>query len=302
MCTALRFILALCCLASTWGNCLSAQDRTIELWPAEQIPGRIAAVGAEADTTSVGGKEVAGRPVIRLGNVATPMVTLFPATGDKQTGAAVLVCPGGGYNILAYDLEGTEVCQWLNSIGVTGVLLKYRVPRAAKEGRPLEPLQDGQRALSLIRSNAAQWGIDPARIGVLGFSAGGNLAARLSTNYAQRSYDPLDKIDAVNCKPDFSILIYPAYLFDKDNEALAASDLPVTPETSPTFMAMSFDDPIGPENVLRYALALKKVNVPTELHLYPTGGHGYGLRRTYQMASTWPERCQEWMQASGWLK
>jgi acetyl esterase/lipase len=278
-----------------------AAEKSINVWPAKP-PGRIAAVGEEADTSGPDGRAVAGKPVIRLGNVSTPMLTVFSPPQDKNTGAAVMVCPGGGYNILAYDLEGTEVCQWLNSIGVTGVLLKYRVPRAEKEGRPLEPLQDAQRGLKLIRAHAQDWGIDPERIGVLGFSAGGNLAARLSTGYARATYENSDAIDAVSCRPDFAILIYPAYLFDKESDQLVASDLPVTAETSPTFMAMAFDDRVGPENVLRYAMALKKVEVPTELHLYPTGGHGFGLRKTEAPVTWWPERCADWMQASGWLK
>ncbi len=278
-----------------------AAEKSINVWP-DKPPGRIAAVGEEADTSGPDGRAVAGKPVIRLGNVSTPMLTVYSPPQDKNTGAAVMICPGGGYNILAYDLEGTEVCQWLNSMGVTGVLLKYRVPRAEKEGRPLEPLQDAQRGLKLIRSHAQDWGIDPQRIGVLGFSAGGNLAARLSTSYARATYENSDAIDAASCRPDFAILIYPAYLFDKESDQLVASDLPVTAETPPTFMAMAFDDRVGPENVLRYAQALKKVEVPTELHLYPTGGHGFGLRKTEAPVTWWPERCAEWMQASGWLK
>lgn len=278
-----------------------AAEKSLQVWDVKP-PGRITAKGEEADTSGPDGRNVAGKPVIRLGNVSTPMLTIFSPTQEKNTGAAVMVCPGGGYNILAYDLEGTEVCQWLNSIGVTGVLLKYRVPRAEQEGRPVEPLQDAQRGLKLIRAHAKEWGIDPQRIGVLGFSAGGNLAARLSTNYARPTYEQSDAVDAQSCRPDFAILIYPAYLFDKDDTELVANDLPITAETSPTFMAMAFDDRVGPENVLRYAMALKKVEVPTELHLYPTGGHGFGLRKTEAPVTWWPDRCAEWMQASGWLK
>lgn len=278
-----------------------AAEKSLQVWDGRP-PGHIAAKGEEADTSGPDGRQVAGKPVIRLGNVSTPMLTVYSPTKETNTGAAVMVCPGGGYNILAYDLEGIEVCQWLNSIGVTGVLLKYRVPRAEQEGRPIEPLQDAQRGLKLIRAHAKEWGIDPQRIGVLGFSAGGNLAARLSTNYARQTYEKNDVVEAQSCRPDFAILIYPAYLFDKDSNELTANDLPITTETSPTFMAMAFDDRVGPENVLRYAMALKKVEVPTELHLYPTGGHGFGLRKTEAPATWWPDRCAEWMQASGWLK
>ncbi len=288
------------CLTTSDSMLSLAQEKSIKIWPS-QPPGRTAAVGEEADTTGPEGRPVAGQPVIRLGNVSTPMLTVYSPPQDKNTGAAVMVCPGGGYNILAYDLEGTEVCQWLNSIGVTGVLLKYRVPRADKDSRPIEPLQDAQRGLRLVRSQADEWGIDPQRIGVLGFSAGGHLAARLSTGYAEKTYELSQAADALSCRPDFSILIYPAYLFDKGSDALVASDLPVTSKTPPTFLAMAFDDQVGPENILRFALALKEVDVPTELHLYPAGGHGFGLRKTDQPVTWWPERCEEWMKASGFL-
>ena len=282
-----------------------AQPEMMKIWAGDP-PGRIAAQGQEADTTPADGRKVAGKSVIRLGNVATPMLTVFSPPADKHTGAAVMVCPGGGYNILAWDLEGTEVCEWLNTIGVTGVLLKYRVPRAKNDGapnvaRPLEPLQDAQRAMGMLGKNAATWNIDPDRIGVLGFSAGGNLAARLCTNYAQRLYPEVDSADALSCRPDFAILIYPAYLFDKKSDELIAADLPVNSKTPPTFMTMAFDDGVGPENILRYGLALKKVEVPVEVHLYPTGGHGFGLRKTDAPVTSWPERCAEWLQASGWL-
>lgn len=278
-----------------------AQEPTVlEVWP-NQPPGRIAAQGEEADTSTAESNQVAGRPVIRLGNVSTPTLTVYSPPADRNTGAAVLVCPGGGYNILAWDLEGTEVCEWLNSIGVTGILLKYRVPRPAGEPRPVEPLQDAQRSLGLVRQHADKWGIDPQRIGVLGFSAGGNLAAKLSNNFQQRQYAAIDATDEISCRPNFSILIYPAYLFDNNDPALVADDLPVSSETPPAFLTMAFDDRVGPENILRYALALKQVDVPVEVHLYPTGGHGYGLRKTEQAATTWPARCEEWLRASGWL-
>src|SRR5206468_9683787 len=151
-------------------------------------------------------------PVQRVANVTRPTLTVFKPSKDKDTGAAVLVCPGGGYNILAFDKEGTEVAEWLNSIGVSGVVLKYRVPRRKDLPKHQAPLQDAQRAVSLIRSHAGEWGIDAKRIGVLGFSAGGHLSATLSTNYDQRAYSPIDEADKVSCRPDFTVLIYPAYL------------------------------------------------------------------------------------------
>ena len=159
---------------------------------------------------------------------------------------------------------------------------------------------DAQRALSIVRSRAAEWGIQPDRIGVLGFSAGGNLAARLATTYSTRVYEPLDEIDRVSCRPDFAVLVYPAYLFT-EGDALLADNLPVTTETPPMFLTMAFDDRVGPDNILRMGLALKRADVKCEVHLYPSGGHGYGLRESEHQATPWPDRCASWMQAMGWL-
>lgn len=273
-------------------------EESMPLWPTTP-PGPSAAEGEERDTSGPDGRNVEGKPVIRLGHVSSPMLTIYSPTADKHTGAAVIVCPGGGYHILAYDLEGTEVCQWLNSIGVTAVLLKYRVPRDGKD-IPLGPLMDAQRAVSVVRKNAKAWNIDPGRIGVLGFSAGGHLAASVSTNYTIRAYDRIDEADEVSCRPDFAVLIYPAYLYSKDKpDELVSKEVPVDEKTPPMFLTMAFDDRVGPENILRMGLALKQHGVPAEVHLYPTGGHGYGLRPSEHQATTWPERCAAWMKASG---
>lgn len=285
------------------GQQQSSELRTIPLWNGN-VPGIVAAKGQERDTTDAEGRMVAGKPVVRLGDVSEPMLTVYPADEQKNTGAAVMVCPGGGYNILAYDLEGSEVCEWLNSIGVTGILLKYRVPRPAGEGRadgpPVGPLMDAQRALSIVREHAQEWGIRSDRIGVLGFSAGGNLAARLATNFETRAYDLLEEVDQVSCRPDFAVLVYPAYLFEEKDE-LIAPNLPISDRTPPMFLTMAFDDRVGPENILRMGIALKRQEIPAEVHLYPTGGHGYGLRPSEHQATTWPERCEAWMRANGWL-
>ncbi len=286
------------CLLSI--NSSAGHEPERDVWP-DSPPGVIAADGEERDTTGDDGREVAGKRVIRLGHVSKPTITVYPAPADINTGAAVLVCPGGGYSILAYDLEGSEVCEWLNSIGVTGVLLKYRVPRPADEDRPLGPLMDAQRAMSMIRANAANWHIDPSRIGVLGFSAGGHLAARLSTSFHERAYEKIDAVDETSCRPDFTVLIYPAYLFDTKSTELVASSLDINSETPPMFLTMAFDDRVGPDNILRMGIALKQHEVPAEVHLYPTGGHGYGLRPSEHQASTWPARCEAWMAANGWL-
>lgn len=273
----------------------------IQLWPGKP-PGETTTKGPEADTSKPGDNQVAGKPVIRLGNVSQPTVTLYRPDPSKDTGTTVLVCPGGGYYILAMDLEGTEVCEWLNSVGVSAALLKYRVPRANRDAKPVEPLQDAQRALSLLRHDAGKFGIRPDRIGVLGFSAGGHLAAALSTGHGERRYRPIDVADAVSCRPDFSVLIYPAYLTDKDRGDAVAADLPVTTNTPPTFISISQDDPVRVENALGYAAALQKAQVPMELHVYPKGGHGYGLRRTAEPVTTWSDRATDWMRSRGWLE
>jgi acetyl esterase/lipase len=270
----------------------------LPLWPGE-VPGEKTELPPEANTSKPGDHGVGGQPVMRIGNVSKPTITLFPAPQDKATGTAVVVCPGGGYNILAWDLEGTEVCEWLNSIGITGVLLKYRVPGRKDQPPRLAPLQDAQRALGLVRQHAAEWGIDPKRVGILGFSAGGHLAANVSNNYESRAYPAVDDADKLSCRPDFSVLIYPAYLTVKDKADELAPELKVTAQTPPTFMAMAEDDPIRVEGPIFYSLALKKEKVPFELHIYPTGGHGYGLRPSEHNVTTWPARVADWLRTTG---
>lgn len=286
-----------CCLLAlhlTLPTVASCQS-IVNLWPEGQMPGRVTATGTESDTSTAESNRVAGKSVIRLGNVAEPTLAVY-LPKENNTGAAVLICPGGGYHILAMDLEGTEVAEWLNTLGVAGIVLKYRVPRGGTDV-PAEPLMDAQRALSLIRSRAAEWSIDPQRIGVLGFSAGGNLAARLSTSHARPAYPAIDGIDQASPLPDFSLLIYPAYLFDKDapTDKLLTDNLPIDEHTPPAFITMAQDDPVDSENALRYALALKRASRPVELHLYASGGHGYGLRPTEVPATRWTEPAAAWL-------
>jgi len=279
----------------------SEQLKTLELWPA-MPPGGPAEPGEEHDVTGPKDNVVAGRPVVRLGNVSKPTITVYKPAADRDTGAALLVCPGGAYRILASDLEGTEVCAWLNSIGVTGILLKYRVPgRPGETGHP-GPLQDAQRALGLVRHNAGDWKIDPKRIGVLGFSAGGHLAASLSNNYQERTYPKVDEADSASCRPDFTVLVYPAYLtLAKEGDQLAP-EMKVSGDTSPTFISIAADDPVRVENAMYYALALRKAKVPLELHVYTAGGHGYGLRPQSNLPVTsWPERLADWMRSRSLL-
>jgi len=273
----------------------------IPLWP-KGAPNENGTVGEEHDTTKPGEGLVSGQRVIRLGNVSKPNITLYRPSKEKDTGTAVVVCPGGGYSILAMDLEGTEICEWFNSIGVTGVLLKYRVPTRPGDDKHVLPLQDAQRALSLVRFHAKEWDLDPKRIGVLGFSAGGHLTASVSTTFDRRAYEPVDEADQVSCRPDFSMPIYPAYLALKDQDNKLAPDLTVTSNTPPTFLIQAEDDGVRVENSLFYYFALKNAKVPVEMHLYPTGGHGYGLRPSDKLISSWPQRAEEWMRASGLLR
>lgn len=272
----------------------------IQLWQTTP-PGKIAAKGQERDTSDESSRKVEGRWVVRLGDISSPSVTIHPAPAHKNTGTTVVVCPGGGYHILAWNLEGTEVCQWLNSIGVNAALLKYRVPRADKDQVPVEPLQDLQRAISMLRGRAQEFSLNPQKIGVLGFSAGGHLCARAATNYAARAYEAADDTDKISCRPDFALLIYPAYLFDKKLDGQLASDLPVDAQTPPMFLTMAQDDPIDSQNVLSMARALGRVKVPCELHLFPSGGHGFGLRPNHHRATHWPELATNWLQTQGLL-
>jgi acetyl esterase/lipase len=282
----------------------AADPKPIDLWPG-QAPGEKGDIGEEIDKTK-GTKDEKVPPekyVIRLGNVSKPTITVYRPPADKDTGAAIVVCPGGGYNILAYDLEGSEVCKWLNGFGVTGVLLKYRVPARKGMEKHAAALQDVQRAIGMVRHRAKEFGVDPKKIGVLGFSAGGHLSAAASNIYEKRTYEPVDDADKESCRPDFAVLIYPAYLASKEDLTKVSPELKVTKETPPTFIAMTQDDPIKIENVYTYALALKAVKVPCEAHVYATGGHGYGLRPGPNPVSTdWPKRVEAWMANMGWLK
>ncbi len=266
----------------------------LDVWPSN-APGEKGDIGPEVFQPP----QKEAKPVKRLTNVTRPTITVYRPKTAANTGAAVLVCPGGGYRILAMDLEGEEVAEWLNSIGVTGIVLKYRVPARKGQSNHLAPLQDAQRAMSLVRAHAQEWDIDPHRIGILGFSAGGHLAAMTSTNYDKRQYEALDATDQITCRPDFAVLVYPAYLTAGDR---LAPEIRVNAHTPPTFFAQAGDDPIGAEGSIAMFLALRKAKVPAELHVYTAGGHGFGLRPSGKPAATWPQRCEEWLRATGVLK
>ncbi len=276
-----------------------AAEPILDVWPGKP-PGETTEIGPERLLEQKPNE----KQVKRLTDVTKPTVTVFRPAKEKDTGAAVLICPGGGYNILAWDLEGEEVAAWLNSLGITGVVLKYRVPRRPgqpKDKPPIGPLQDAQRAMSLVRSKASEMGIDPKRIGILGFSAGGHLSASVCTNFDRRAYEPLDEIDKVSCRPDFAVLVYPAYLTVEGKDELAEG-IRVTKETPPTFLAHAGNDPIKADNSVVFYLALKRVGVSAELHVYTLGGHGFGLRPSELPCSTWPQRCAEWFLAQGIIR
>lgn len=279
------------------------QPLTVNVWPGRP-PGETAEIGEEKDLTKETDGKVAGRRMIRLGNVSTPTLKVFRPSKEKDTGASVVIAPGGGYHILAWDLEGEEVAEWLNSLGVTGIVLKYRVPRRPGQPGdqpPIGPLQDAQRAISLVRSKAEEWKLDPNRIGLLGFSAGGHLAASAGTHFDRRAYEALDGVDKVSCRPDFLVLVYPGYLANAEGTGLRP-DLRVTQDTPRTFLVHAGDDPVTVDSSIQFYRALKQAKVPADLHVYSTGGHGYGLRKTDEPVTTWPERCAEWMRKAGLLK
>jgi acetyl esterase/lipase len=272
---------------------------TLPVWPGV-APGAPANPPAEADTTTAKDNLIAGRPLVRLGNVSVPTLTLYKAK-HSSSGPAVVVFPGGGYTILAMDLEGTEVCDWLNSAGINCVLLKYRVPNTGPYPKSAAALEDAQRALGLVREHAQEWGIDPQRVGVLGFSAGAHLAAALSTHFDQRLYDPIDAADKLSCRPDFALVIYPGYLAIADKNFAANPEINPTANTPPTFLVQAEDDPVHVENAVVYFLQLKNAKVPAELHIYAQGGHGYGLRRTALPVTAWPQAAQTWLHTIGVL-
>jgi acetyl esterase/lipase len=267
----------------------------VKLWPGK-APGDTGGIGEEKMESKPGDK------VQRLTNVSIPTITVTRPAKDKDTGAAVVIAPGGGYSILAWTHEGEDVATWLNSIGVTAVLLKYRVPRRPddpKDKPPVGALMDAQRAIGLVRNNAKEWGIDPKRIGFLGFSAGGHLTGWASTNYEKRAYDPIDDADKVSCRPDFAVLIYPGGLIVKDKDELSP-EIKVTKDTPPSFLAHAGDDKA--ENSVRYYLALRKEGVKAEMHIYASGGHGFGMIKKNHPSDEWTQQCAEWMRDQGFLK
>ncbi len=272
---------------------------TVALWPGKAPD--------EADGKAIPPEAITGaepKSVLRIQNVSRPTITISRPTkvfASRPNGAAVIVCPGGGYSILAARKEGTEIVQWLNSLGITGVVLKYRVPRRQKDDaqKHHHALQDAQRAMGLVRLHAKDWGIDPNRVGILGFSAGGHLAATACNNYEKRTYDPVDEADRLSCRPDFAVLIYPAYLIEGKGysgldkiDPLQYAEAMSKEATPPTFIAVSEADGFAGTGIA-YFVALAKAKVPAALHVYPGGGHGTGMQ-AYPL-SRWGDEAAQWM-------
>jgi acetyl esterase/lipase len=280
----------------------------VPIWPGA-VPDAQSATAPETTTTD--DSLIAGKRVVAVNNVSRPTMTVY-SSKENNTGVAVVVFPGGGYQILAIDLEGTEVCDWLTSGGITCVLLKYRVPNSGPRWEdqcecqvyPKSPLalEDAQRTLRLVRSHAAEWHIDPHKIGVLGFSAGGHLVAAMSARFQQRLYAPVDAADKESCRPDFAVALYPGQLWIDDKKFELNPEVHVTDKTPPTFLIQAEDDPVDSvRNSLVYYIALKKVGVPIEMHLYAHGGHAFGLRLTKFPITAWPQSVETWLGTIGMI-
>lgn len=271
---------------------------SLHLWPPGAAPLAVVSDKPEGYLPLEPGQDP---DITRLANVAEPTLSVYSPPPERRTKTAVLILPGGGYHILAMRHEGTQVAEWLNSLGVTAAVLKYRVPAPPGEPAQLRPLLDAQRALVLLRSRASDLGLDPGRIGVLGFSAGGHLAACVLCQGNRRGQGYPDAAGEPSCRPDFGILIYPAYLAasepGRERPSIVADQKP-----GPVFFVHAADDPLGPENSLEFFLALRRAGVPGELHVYQQGGHGFGMLRQGRPVNDWPTRCAEWMQAQGWLE
>jgi len=289
---------------------VSGQSKVIDIWNGK-VPGAIRNPDYHQTVDSLNNW-------IKMRFVTEPTLDVYPAPAEKATGTAVIICPGGGYYGLAIAHEGAEIAQWLNSLGITAFVLKYRLPSdAIMADKSVGPMQDGQKAIRVVRERAREWKINPEKIGIMGFSAGGHLASTLSTHFNEKVYDPAETISA---RPDFSLLIYPVISMDagithsgsrsnllgenpsSDRVKHFSNELQVTSETPPAFLIHSLDDTIVPvQNSIGYTLALQQRHVPCELHIYQSGGHGYGLGRSKNTESSWPEACRKWLEARGFL-
>ncbi len=279
----------------------AAEMETIPVWPGRP-PGETKQLPPEEDVFQEDDPLVGGRRIIKLTNVSRPTLSVYRPPAGRDTGAAVIICPGGGHHILAFDHEGTEVAQWLNTFGVSGIVLKYRVPTRTPDRRWEAAVQDAQRAVRVVRARAADWKIDPQRIGILGFSAGGETAGLTAILHSQRQYPTQDDIDRIDGRPNFAVLVYPAGFCDSDRPWQLSRPFPIDESTPPMFFVHAFDDEVPVSNSVLLFRELKKHGVAAELHAYASGGHGFGMRQTGHPCDRWPDRCQEWLTDQGWLK
>jgi acetyl esterase/lipase len=276
----------------------AAEPVVIDLWPGK-TPGDIGIPGQE--TSRIIQSPLEG-PTKLITNVTKPTLTIYQCEREKNTGTAMIICPGGGYWNLYWETEGEEVAAWLNSAGMTGIILKYRCPRRPGEAPgdpPLGPQLDAQRAVSLVRSRAAEWRINPRRIGMVGFSAGGHLALATATGFVKRKYEPIDAVDQVSCRPDFAAVCYSGYLRTHEKDELWPG-LQIPAGTPPIMLSHTSDDNRSyggsiPDNSVIMYLALKRAGVPAELHVYASGDHGFGVRQNEQLPSSWPKLCVNWL-------
>lgn len=305
-----KLVAAMICVIATVGS-LSAQVQVIELWNGK-VPGAVQSVEFKQHVDTTAGW-------VDKHSIDTPDLYFYPAPEEKARGTAVVICPGGGYSGLAIRHEGLEVAQWFNSVGITAFVLTYRQPDdAIMENKSIGPLQDGQRAIRLVRRHAKEWGIDPEKIGIMGFSAGGHVASTISVHYNEKAYEPDDSTSA---RPDFSLLIYPVISMDStithwgsrvnllgnhpapEQVKHFSNELQINAQTPPAFLVHSMDDDVVPvQNSIDYVLALKKYKIPCELHLYQSGGHGYGMAPGAGTQSAWPEACRKWLEMRGLLE
>ncbi len=301
-----KLVVALICVIATIGS-LSAQVQVIDLWNGK-VPGAIQSDEFKQNVDTTAGW-------IDKHSIVKPDLYFYPAPAEKATGTAVVICPGGGYSGLAIRHEGLQVAQWFNSVGITAFVLTYRQPDdAIMENKSIGPLQDGQRAIRLVRRHAKEWGINPEKVGIMGFSAGGHVASTISTHYNEKVYDA---IDSTSARPDFSLFIYPVISMDStithsgsrvnllgssptpEQVMHFSNELQVNEQTPPAFVVHSLDDDVVPvQNSIKYALAMKKHHVACELHIYESGGHGYGMAPGGSTQSMWPEVCLKWLDAN----
>jgi acetyl esterase/lipase len=294
------------CLSTLGLGTAADQRLTVDIWPGK-VPGDVGI--ADQEVSRIHQSPILGGPTRLITNVTRPTLTIYQPAKDKNTGTAMLICPGGGYHDLYWELEGEEVAAWLNSLGMTGIILKYRCPRRPgdiKGEPPLGPLLDAQRAVSLVRRRAAEWEIDPQRIGMVGFSAGGHLALVTATSFEKRMYEPIDAIDKASCRPDFAILCYSGYLKAKDRNEISPS-IHIPANTPPIFLAHANDDSekVGGSNAEHSAfmyIALKRANIPVELHIFASGNHDFGVRQNEKLPSSWIHLCVKWLASQGILK